>query len=502
MNLNDFKICLITSILLALSFPPFPLGILVPVALAVFINHIIKKETGQAFRLGYVMGLIWAALTLFWIATNTFAGAVLAIMITPLQYAFVWWFFNRIYQCNQKLALWTFPILWVASEYLRHFSDLRFNWMNIAYTQTYYLPFIQFIEITGYLGLALLLSYIAVFFYLIFFRKQNLIRNLIILSILIILPLLYGIIRISHLENKSFPKLRVGVVQPNMDPFKKWDQQFQDSTFKILKTSTFKIDNSVKLVVWPETATPFYLRLKPYYLNQVHNIVDSLEIFLITGTPDVKFIDNDDYQTYNSAFFFMPHKLKFESYNKIALVPAAESMPFKKVFPFLRGLDVGGGDFFSGSEFTVFSLKVNPDSVANSEIKVSTIICYDSVFPNLVRQFVKNGARILTIITNDAWFGNTSGPYQHAQYAVFRAIENRVGIARSANTGISMFINPTGKKHKIVPLQRRAEISYDLPVNEEITFYTRYGDWLGAICLILSVLIIIFAFIKKERFLS
>ena len=207
MNLNDFKICLISSILLALSFPPFPLGILTPVALAVFLNHITKKEPKLAFRLGYLMGLLWATFTLFWIATNTIAGAILAIVITPLQYAFVWWFFNKIYRHNEKLALWTFPILWVASEYLRHFSDLRFNWMNIAYTQTYYLPFVQFIEWTGYLGLALLLGYMAVFIYLIFYKKQNLIRKLIVLSILIILPLIYGFLlasRYADIRQKFF----------------------------------------------------------------------------------------------------------------------------------------------------------------------------------------------------------------------------------------------------------------------------------------------------------
>ena len=511
MNFNDFKICLLTSILLALSFPPFPTGFLAPIALAIFLNHITKKEPKTAFRLGYFNGLLWAAFTLFWIATNTFAGAVLAIVITPLQYAFVWWIFNRIYHRNPSLALWTFPILWVAAEYLRHFSDLRFNWMNIAYTQTYYLPFIQFIEWTGYLGLALLIGYITVLLYLIIFKKQNLIRNLIIISVMIILPLSYGIFRMTNLENEDFPTLRVGVVQPNMDPFKKWDQQFQDSTFRILKNSTLKLAGA-DLVIWPETATPFYLRLKPYYLYQVHNIVDSLGIYLITGTPDIEFINKDDYKTFNSAFFFVPHQSKFESYNKIALVPAAESMPFKKAFPFLRKLDVGGGDFFSGSKFKIFSMEINKhqkvenvsmsDTLSSSEVKVATVICYDSVFPQLVRQFVKNGAHILTIITNDAWFGNTSGPYQHAQYAVFRAIENRVGIARSANTGISMFIDPTGRKHEVVKLQKRADIIYDLPVMQGLTFYTRYGDWLGTFCLILSILLILGVFLKKERILS
>lgn len=512
MNLDDLKICLLTSVLLALSFPPFPGGVLVPLALAIFLNHITRKEPKAAFRLGYVMGFFWAVFTLFWIATNTFAGAALAILINPLHYAIVWWLFRRIHRRNESLALWSFPVLWTAAEYLRQFSDLRFNWMNIAHTQTYYLPFIQFIEWTGYLGITLLLGFLSIFLYMILFKKQNLIRNLIGLSILIILPLLYGSIRLSELGKENFPTLKVGVVQPNMDPFKKWDAQFQDSTFTILRNCTYKLKDA-DLVVWPETATPFYLRYKPNYLFQVYHIVDSLDIYLITGTPDVKYVSDNDYVTYNSAFFFSPNGRNFESYNKIALVPAAESMPFKKAFPFLRKLDVGGGDFFAGKEFTVFTLKPElrkhritaisaKDSLADSEVKVATVICFDSVFPQIVRQFVKHGARILTIITNDAWFGNTSGPYQHAQYAVLRAVENRVSIARSANTGISMFIDPTGRKHEVVGLEKQAEIIYDLPVTQRLTFYTRYGGWLGTLCLVISIPVIIFGFLKKEQNLS
>jgi len=511
MNVQDLKICLLTSVLLALSFPPFPAGALVPIALALFLNHITKQGPQAAFRLGYITGLIWALFTLFWIATNTLAGAVVTITVTPLQYAVVWWLFNRIYQRNESLALWSFPILWVTAEYLRHFSDLRFNWMNIAYTQTYYLPFIQFMEWTGYLGIALLLGYIAIVLYQILYRKQRLIRNGIILSLLIILPLIYGLIRMSDLGDEDFPTITVGVVQPNVDPFKKWDREFQDSTFNILKNSTYKLSqDDPELVVWPETATPFYLRHKQNYLSQVHQMVDSLGIYLITGTPDVEFVNEDEYITYNSAFFFEPHKLSFESYNKIALVPAAESMPFKNTLTFLRKIDVGGGDFFSGKQFTVFTMHRSifeqfenenvtiADSLENSEVKVSSIICFDSVFPHLVRQFVKNGARILTIITNDGWFGNTSGPYQHAQYAVFRAVENRVSIARSANTGISFFIDPTGKKHKMIGLHERDVISYDLPITKEVTFYTRRGDWLGTFCLIISISIIFYAFLKGK----
>lgn len=507
MTLTDFKVCLTTAALLALSYPPFPLGFLAPFALAIFLNYIIGKEPREAFRLGYVKGVLWALLTLFWIATNTVPGAIITILVTPLQYAVVWWLFQRIHRRNEAAALWSFPIIWTAAEYLRHFSDLRFNWLNIAYTQTYYLPFIQFIEWTGYMGLTVLLGYVTVLVYLILFKQENRVRRAIILAALMVIPTVYGFYRMRDFQNHKHPTLRVGVVQPNVDPFEKWDVTFQDSTFKILKNSTLELaEANPDLVVWPETATPFYLRYKTFYLNKVHGLVDSLNIHLITGTPDAQIIDEDDYMTYNAAFFFKPRSANFESYNKMALVPAAESMPFKKALPFLRKLDVGGGDFFSGDSFKVFSVakKARSDSLGSNisshpQVKVSTIICFESVFPHLVRRFVERGARILAIITNDGWFGNTSGPYQHAQYAVLRAVENRVSIARSANTGISFFIVPSGKKYEVVALQKRAVIWRDLPITTKPTFYTRHGDWLGTLCAVISIPLIGFAFINRRR---
>ncbi|MFQ5583440.1 MAG: apolipoprotein N-acyltransferase [Calditrichia bacterium] len=501
---RDFKTCLLCSVLLALSFPPFPFGFLAPISLAIFINFIVRKEPRAAFRLGYVMGVLWVIFTLFWIAVNTPPGALVVIVISPLQYAVVWWLFNRLHKQNKNFALWAFPFLWVAGEYLRHFSDLRFNWLNIAYTQTYYLPFIQISDITGYLGVTFLLAIFSVLIYLIYFRRERAILYTSLLSGILFLVLIYGFYRIHYYENRELPTFRMGIVQPDVNPFKKWEPAFQDSAFRMLKLSTIELSRqNAGLIIWPETATPFYLRNKGQYLNEVFKLVDSLQISLITGTPDYKYFEGEGYRTYNAAFYFSPGNYRFGTYYKMALVPAAESMPFKKVFPFLRKIDVGGGDFFPGDEFKVFTVQThvnsatahraapaNPDS-ALTEVKVSTVICFESVFPHLVRQFVKNGAKILTIITNDGWFGNTSGPYQHAQYAVFRAVENRVSVARSANTGISLFIDPSGKKHEQTRLNEKADIIYDVPVNVETTFYTKYGDWLGLFSLIVSFLFII-----------
>ncbi|MEJ2637778.1 MAG: apolipoprotein N-acyltransferase [Calditrichia bacterium] len=132
------------------------------------------------------------------------------------------------------------------------------------------------------------------------------------------------------------------------------------------------------------------------------------------------------------------------------------------------------------------------DSVSKSDVNLSAIICYESVFPNIVRNFIARGANLLTIITNDGWFGLTSGPYQHSQYAVLRAVENRVSIIRCANTGISSFIDPTGRVLLKARLETRKDLVDYLPLNTEHTFYTRHGEWFGKIILLVCSLLILF----------
>ena len=191
----------------------------------------------------------------------------------------------------------------------------------------------------------------------------------------------------------------------------------------------------------------------------------------------------------------------------MALVPGSETIPFQQWFPFLRKLDVGGGDYFPGKNPAIFDFQIKKTLGTRSNdnfelmvsdgseplyVKLSTIICYESVFPNIVRKFVANGANLLSVITNDGWFGSTSGPYQHAQYAIYRAVENRISIIRCANTGISGFIDLTGRFRNQTRLNSSITVAGFLPIGGETTFYTRYGDWLGQFCLVLSGIIIFY----------
>ncbi len=523
MDSVELKYLLLVSLLLTFSFPPFPTGFLAPVALVIFIRFLREKPLKSYFRLGYLLGLFWGAFTLFWIAASTLPGAILAISINALHYALLWWLFGFLRQKKESLALFSLPVVWVALEYLRLFSDLRFNWLNLAYTQTYFLPFIQFAEYTGYDGVSFLVVLTTVILYYIVWGNRRRRPGLVVFLVLLIGGVsLWGFWRMEHFSRHNVPLVRAALVQPNVDPYQKWDPTFQQEAFRMLMEASEELAPlRPHLIVWPETATPFYLRTETTAQQEIHRFVDSTGICLLTGTPDYAYFPEEkDYHTYNAAFFFTPGRPYFETYYKMALVPAAESMPFKKTFPFLRKLDVGGGDFFPGEKFSVFEFKIPyfhghfaageyrpvPDSSASKQtvVKLAAVICYESVFPHIVREFIQNGANLLTIITNDGWFGVTNGPFQHYRYAVYRAIENRVSIIRCANTGISGFIDPLGRVLEKAPLETKRNLIHWIPVRQTRTFYSRHGEWFGKISLELSfaLFFIIFSWLiwrKKQN---
>ncbi|RQW03070.1 MAG: apolipoprotein N-acyltransferase, partial [Calditrichaeota bacterium] len=358
----------------------------------------------------------------------------------------------------------------------------RFNWMILAHTQSYYLTFIQFIEWTGYLAISFLLVFFAVSLYSIqrFRRKERWILP--VFSALLILTLIiYGTFRVRQIDRQEYRLIDTALIQPNVDPYLKWDTGFKERAFEMLMSKSREIvKQNPDLIIWPETATPFHLRNHPDVLSSIAEFTSTNHVYLLTGTPDYGYSsDSSAGYTFNAAFLFSPGQPELEKYYKIALVPGSETIPFKTLLPSLRKFDLGGGDFFPGKDFTVFRLRI-PERIGHFngleyrtsgkikndtlEIGFSAVICYESVFPHLVRRFIDSGANLLAIITNDGWFGVTSGPFQHARFAVFRAIENRVSIIRCTNTGISCFIDPTGRILQKKGLNIPAKMNARLPI--------------------------------------
>ena len=216
--------------------------------------------------------------------------------------------------------------------------------------------------------------------------------------------------------------------------------------------------------------------------------ISRLDLALVTGVPDYEGSVSKGYKIYNSMFLLRPGIREIEDYRKIRLVPLGEYIPLSGVFPDLNNLNMGQGNFSAGKDVRVFQipLKVSSDYSTDSTLLFSTAICYESTFPRLIRQGTLKGAEMLVIVSNDAWFGNTSAPVLHAQIARFRSIENRIPVVRSANTGISMILDSYGREIKKSGFGNLGWLSAEINQGKPSTIYTKFGDWFGYLTVLIS----------------
>jgi len=306
--------------------------------------------------------------------------------------------------------------------------------------------------------------------------------------------------------------VRVGIVQANLDPWQKWRRDaretiriYEDLTDSLVRTSRQHID----LVLWPETALPIRL-LSPgavSFRNGIHSMADSLGLSVVTGFPHMMLYRDpaaapagakriattgDRYDDFNAAALFQPGKQSVTWYGKMKMVPLAERIPYADMFAsfdFLRwGVGIGGW-------------QIGPDSTLFVDEKTGTpfsaMICYESTYPEFVSSFVSRGAEVIAILTIDSWWGRMSGAFQHRQFAVLRAVENRRWIARCALGGFSCFIDPYGRILDQTGLFETAVLARTLPRLRGETFYVRHGEWLAIICVYSSCLLVLIAAVRK-----
>jgi apolipoprotein N-acyltransferase len=219
------------------------------------------------------------------------------------------------------------------------------------------------------------------------------------------------------------------------------------------------------MVVWPETAVPFHIKYQPAAFDEIGRLAAWKDVYLLFGVPDFE-RRGEDISFFNSALLLGPEGTLHGEYRKIHLVPFGEMIPFEDRLSWLKRIDLGEGDFSPGKAYTVFEIDGSRFGVA---------ICFESIYPELVRELVRRGANFVVNITNDEWFGASLGPYQHAQMAVMRAVEFRVGLARCANTGISMFVDPYGRILSRTELFKRRILTDGVAVGGRGTVYARIG---------------------------
>jgi apolipoprotein N-acyltransferase len=497
---------LLSGLLLILSFPHFGLEFLAWFALVPLFYSIEGKGVFRSFELGFLTGVLSFLGIIYWIivAVHTYgnvplilSGLILLLLVVYLS-LFIGAFtcLTRLIQIRSGVQTILFtPFLWVTLEYLRSFLLTGFPWANLGYSQYLNLPFIQMADITGTYGLSFAIILVNATLFGVahqWSKKTFPLKEVILTGILLLGFLTYGYLKMGMIDRQRIeqPPLKIGLVQGNIDQSIKWDQFFQRETLKIYKRLSFKVaEEKPDLIIWPETATPFFFQDAKEYQPLVLDIARQTHAFLLFGTPTYK-IQKGRVDHYNSAYLVSPLGDLIGKYDKIHLVPFGEYVPLQDLLFFIGSLGEGIGDFKSGREIFNFSLPQG---------KFGVLICFEIIFPDLCRRFVKEGANFLVTITNDAWFGRTSAPYQHFSTAIFRAVENRVFIARAANTGITGFIDPNGRIVNKGGLFTEESINGTIYLSKNKTFYTLYGDVFAWLCSAFSIFLVAYALFRKPK---
>jgi len=462
--------------------------------------------------------LVWNLLTTWWLANASVAGGISAFVINSVLMSIPWMFyyFSRKYL---KGFIGKFSIIayWMAFEFLHQNWDLSWPWLTLGNGFATHPNWVQWYEFTGTSGgsLWVLLSNLLVFHILKLYseegRSVRYLRNAIVWVLLLMLPMLYSFTIKSNLTLRH-NKFDVVVVQPNVDPWNvKWEAGKEEAQVQsLVALSQQKIDDKTALVVWPETAVPVALdEASPktnFFFNPVWELLKrNPKVNLFSGIESFRMFDSrvsryaiklrngsGFYEGYNSAALFDSSEVQI--YHKSRLVPGAEVLPWFVSF-MAPAFEKFGGTAGGYARDTAPKLLIT----TNHSFDIAPAVCYESVFGDYLSAFNRKGSSLICIVTNDGWWGNTQGYQQHMNYARLRAIESRKWVARSANTGISCFINPYGKVVQQLPWDTQGAIKQTIAAFVTETFFSKYGDLLSRIFSVFAIILFIIAIVNKIR---
>lgn len=490
--------------MMALSFPPlpFPFQLLMFAGLVpVFIAIEKKERLIDINRAAYLSFFIFNLLTVYWVGSwqkesdifLMISGGLL-VFVNPVFFLIptTLYYFSRTI-IPRKATLFLIPLFWVCYEYLYMLTDLSFPWLTLGSGLSHFYWFIQAADIIGAVGLSLVVVMINVLITRAIQNKDTksiAIRYAVIAASILIIFVAYGVYRTSTFELSS-KTVKVGLIQPDLNPWDKWaGTGLDDLTNLYLELSEQSIEKGAKLIVWPETALPVYLFSGEYQrtVDTIYSFLERNNAALLTGVPDLNYYNKGDsmppdvkrnkdgtlyYSTYNGIALLTPRTRALQEYGKSKLVPFGERVPFVDVLPFLGNWikwGVGLSGWNIGRDTTVFKY-VNGTA---DTVGINGMVCYESIYPYYITAFVNKGADIISVVTNDSWYGRSSGPYQHKEIAVLRAVENRKSVIRSANGGISCIIDPLGRTTAETGLFVKTELTGDVIIQNGKTFFTTY----------------------------
>ncbi len=526
---SQFLLAILGGLLSWAAWPPSPLFPLIFIAWIpiLFIeeniaNNDYNRKKLRFFSLVYTFFISWNILTTWWVKNASLGGAIMAFIFNSLFMSIPLLLFQSCKKRFGNTAGYTaFVSFWLSFEYLHQNWEITWPWLTLGNVFAEFPQLVQWYEFTGNSGgtLWILLVNLLLFstfknatkklpdetsFIQVFqFFAKSLWKPL----LLLIIPLSVSIIIYNTYEEKGKP-VDIVVLQPNIDPYEKWDRsQKYEQMEKFVNLSISELDTETDFLVWPETSIPQSIWLHQFESNfAIRSIRKMLEEFpeltLVSGATTLQLYEGEKgsitarpmrskngnfYDVYNAAIELNAKNIEVEHYIKSKLVPGVERMPYPGLFGFLSNfaIDLGGiaGSLGMQEDREVF---FNEDSIG-----IAPVICYESVYAEYCTEYINKGAGLIFIVTNDAWWGETPGYKQHLKYASLRAIENRRAIARSANTGISCFIDQKGIIHKATNYNTDAVVRSTILANNEFTFFTRYGDIISRFALGISCFLLL-----------
>lgn len=501
---------LVSGGLLTASFPDTGLFYLAFIALVPLWVSLGSMAPGQAFFAGLITGSVHYLSLIYWIVpTMTIYGglhpilAIACLVLFSLYLALYPGIFAFLLK-KSGIPPWLGPLggalIWVGLELIRTHALTGFPWGGLGYSQFANIPLIQCADMFGVLGISFIIVIcnggLSFAWFLIRERKQRqeALRDLAItigcLIVILSSALGYGKFRIKTVDQwiQEAPAPRITVVQGNINQDKKWNKAFKDHTVEQYGRLSLEAQRP-DLIIWPETALPFYYGRDVLYSNRVDVIVRQARSHFLIGSPAVDTTTGEGIKYYNRSYMLNPLSLVTGTYDKTHLVPFGEYVPLQDLLFFIKKLTVQSGNFSRGETGAI--------PLSFDGHKTGVLICFEILFPDISREFTANGADLLTTITNDAWFGRTSAPRQHFSIAVLRAVENRRSVIRAANTGISGFIDPAGRILDQTDLFETASLTQPVPALTQMSFYTRHGDLLAMAALVAICLGFMIKGIKK-----
>ncbi len=465
----------------------------------------------------YAAFFLWNLLTTWWVYNSTAFGAGAAIICNSLFMAVVFMLYHSTRIATKNLiGRFTLIPYWIAFEYLHHHWDLSWPWLSLGNGLASYHRWIQWYEFTGMQGGTFWILWVNILIYqtVTTFSKQNVLPKAVLATSALIIPVVISLL-IYHSHEEKGREIAVVVAQPNVDPYhEKFNGTGREQLERMLNLAETRMDDSVQLVVFPETALPDGIWENNM---ETHPQIDRIRSFLsnhknasvLFGATTLRFYENDEkipatarkhkieegyYDIYNTALMLSSSTDNLQVYHKSKLVPGVEKMPYPAVFGFLEkfAIDLGGmsGSHGVDKEPVVFE--------TSSGVKTAPVICYESIYNDYLRKYVNKGAEMIGIITNDGWWGDTPGHRQHLVYAKISCISLRRSAARSANTGISALINQRGDVVFPTEYWKKAVIKDKIHLNDSKTYYARFGNFFASASLIFSAALLMLLLIKKS----